>query len=699
MLVRDGFPDLKISLSEGMKIDNGERKRALLLHYAGETVYDIYEAEKKNSEPTYEATKGILKKYFEPKKNTQMEIYKFRTYKQNEGQSLDEFVTELRKLAKTCEFQNVDKEILSQVIQNCRSNRLRRRALREPDKSLDDILTLGRTLEIADSQATEMERESVNKVKAKTEHRMSTRSETGYKKKWSTSERQQKTQNHPVMCRNCGGEFPHKQKPCPAKGKKCNSCHKLNHFAKVCRSQRFRKSNPERRVYEVQDFEEHKHCTDEPSSDEEYTYSIQEQVRSVRKTPMTSLKINKRHCKLMIDTGATVNVLDETTYKYLGCPKLKRDKTKLVPYGGGSQLEVLGNCELEVETRNKFEIFQFHVVKGSHSALLGYTTAPQLELVHVVSQTTQPKLEVRYPEVFKNKIGRYNGKPVKLHINLDVKPVAQRSRRTPFHLRPKVEKEIQALLEQDIIEKVGNTPTPWVSPIVTPPKKDPNEIRLCIDMREANKAIVRERQCHSKRKTCYQQLKNLSMNLMAQQSSANLTLNLDTTSWNLKNSEHDSALEATLQALQKSGLTVNSNKCELNKDKITFFGIVFSKDGISPDPRKVKAVKESIPPTNVAELRSFLGMTNYSSRFIPHYATITEPLRSLTRQSSDWKWDCKQQNAFDKLKEELSSETVMTYSNPSSEINVHVDASPIGLGAIMTQKQKSIAYASRAARP
>lgn len=160
--------------------------------------------------------------------------------------------------------------------------------------------------------------------------------------------------------------------------------------------------------------------------------------------------------------------------------------------------------------------------------------------------------------------------------------------------------------------------------------------------------------------------------------------------------QHDSALEATLQALQKSGLTVNRGKCELNKDKLTFFGVVFSKDGISPDPRKVQAVKDTAPPANVAELRSFLGMTNYSSRFIPHYASITEPLRNLTRQSTDWKWDCKQQSAFDKLKEELSSETIMTYFDPTSEVKILVDASPIGLGAIMSQKQKSIAYASRA---
>ncbi|VDI24830.1 Hypothetical predicted protein [Mytilus galloprovincialis] len=150
----------------GLDIDDEDRKRALLLHYAGERVYDIYDAEKKQTLATYDATKKVLKDYFDPKKNIQTEIYKFRCYKQLDGQSLDEFVTELRKLSKNCKFANIDSEILTQVIQNCKSNRLRRRALREPDKTLDDILATGRALEMADSQALTMERETINKVQS-----------------------------------------------------------------------------------------------------------------------------------------------------------------------------------------------------------------------------------------------------------------------------------------------------------------------------------------------------------------------------------------------------------------------------------------------------------------------------------------------------------------------------------------------------
>ena len=93
-----------------------------------------------------------------------MEIFNFRSCKQKSSQSLDDFVTELRTLSKTYEFANPEAEILSQVIQHCSSSRLRKRALREPDKSLTEILTLGRSLELADHQAAVMQDDTVNSI-------------------------------------------------------------------------------------------------------------------------------------------------------------------------------------------------------------------------------------------------------------------------------------------------------------------------------------------------------------------------------------------------------------------------------------------------------------------------------------------------------------------------------------------------------
>ena len=128
---------------------------------------------------------------------------------------------------------------------------------------------------------------------------------------------------------------------------------------------------------------------------------------------------------------------------------------------------------------------------------------------------------------------------------------------------------------------------------------------------------------------------------------------------------------------------MNKQKCELNKNKITFFVVVFSDQGVSPDPSKVKSIKETSVPQNVNKLRTFLGMTSYCSRFISDYATICEPLRRLTRQNEEWKWSEEQQSAFETLKSKLSSDTVIAYFDASKESEVLVDASPVGLGAML----------------
>ena len=98
--------------------------------------------------------------------------------------------------------------------------------------------------------------------------------------------------------------------------------------------------------------------------------------------------------------------------------------------------------------------------------------------------------------------------------------------------------------------------------------------------------------------------------------------------------EHNTALEHCLQRLEASGLTVNLGKCVFLKHHLEFFGLVFSKDGISPDPKQISAPANRATPTTVSEIRSLLGMANFSAQFIPNFATLTEPLRRLTHKNT-----------------------------------------------------------------
>ena len=110
--------------------------------------------------------------------------------------------------------------------------------------------------------------------------------------------------------------------------------------------------------------------------------------------------------------------------------------------------------------------------------------------------------------------------------------------------------------------------------------------------------------------------------------------------------------------------------------------MVFSAQGMSPDPAKVKAIKQADPPTSVNDIRSLLGMTNYESCFIHNYADIVAPLRDLTYKGIKFKWQEVQQKALQQLKCSLTCDEVMAYFDPHKKTVLFVDASPVGLGAI-----------------
>ena len=111
-------------------------------------------------------------------------------------------------------------------------------------------------------------------------------------------------------------------------------------------------------------------------------------------------------------------------------------------------------------------------------------------------------------------------------------------------------------------------------------------------------------------------------------------------------------------------------------------------EGISPDPAKISAIKNMKEPTNLLEIKSSLGMINYCNRFIPDFFAVTAPIRHLTKKNNEFKWDKPQQEAFTTLKTLPTNTPVLVFYNPNTETSILVDASPHGLGAILTQKQQ-----------
>ena len=162
-------------------------------------------------------------------------------------------------------------------------------------------------------------------------------------------------------------------------------------------------------------------------------------------------------------------------------------------YGSNTPLPLLGVTDVTLAHNGQQFKTEIHIVKGSGGNLLGFQAAQELGIISIAQQVSHSSpcpdnaIAQRFPGLFSG-IGKIRNKVIKLHIDETVVPKQQRHRRIPFHVRKDVEVAKAQLEADDIIEKADG-PTPWVSPLVVVPKK----FRLCIDMREANKAIQREK--------------------------------------------------------------------------------------------------------------------------------------------------------------------------------------------------------------
>lgn len=359
------------------------------------------------------------------------------------------------------------------------------------------------------------------------------------------------------------------------------------------------------------------------------------------------------------------------------------------------------------------------------------------------------------PHLFQG-IGKAKNVKVKLHINENVKPVARRYKSIPFHMQGKLEVEVKRLVDLDILE-YAEGPTPWISPAVLAPKpNNEKEVRLCIDMRSANQAIERERHpmptiediqhkvngwtVFSKLdlRSGYHQLEldeesryittfathigllrykrlnfgincasEIFQNAIAQtidgvgsKDGGALNISDDIIVGGRDKKSHDIALLQVAERLDEAGYKLNLPKCEFDKCKIEFYGMTFSEAGMEPSPKRLEALLQMTTPQTPEEVQSLLGMVTYSSRFIPNFSTIAEPLRRLTHQDTKFVWRTEQQQAFDKLKQHLAEQPVIAYFDVNRQTEIVVDASPVGLGGILAQFDEEglgrvVAYASR----
>jgi transposase InsO family protein len=165
--------------------------------------------------------------------------------------------------------------------------------------------------------------------------------------------------------------------------------------------------------------------------------------------------------------------------------------------------------------------------------------------------------------------------------------------------------------------------------------------------------------------------------------------------------EHDRHLVAMLDRMREKGVKLNPDKLQLRQTEVKFFGEILSVKGMKPDPSKVEAVRNMPPPTSKKELECDLGMFTYLAQYAPHLSDMTTALRELLKNDVEWQWCPELDRDFEAIKELITREPgpVLRYYDSREPVVLQVDASQAGMGAVLLQDGKPVAYASRALTP
>jgi hypothetical protein len=163
--------------------------------------------------------------------------------------------------------------------------------------------------------------------------------------------------------------------------------------------------------------------------------------------------------------------------------------------------------------------------------------------------------------------------------------------------------------------------------------------------------------------------------------------------------EHAGHLHVVLQRLREHRLYVKLSKCDFWLKEIKFLGHTVSQAGIVVDPDKVQEVMNWKPPTTIRQIQSFLGLAGYYQRFISDFSRIAKPITELLKKEAKFVWGQKCEDAFHTLRQHLTTASVLVQPNSSKPFDVYCDASGTGLGCVLMQDNRDIAYASRALRP
>ena len=461
-----------------------------------------------------------------------------------------------------------------------------------------------------------------------------------------------------------------------------------------------------------------------------------------------------------VDTGATLSIISRHTYDTVWAgkqaPPIQPTNVKLRTYTR-EEIPVDGAIEAEVTYQDQKAQLSLVIVSGDGPSLMGRDWICHFEMdwthLHQVQAKPSSELEPlldRYKDLFKQELGKIKGITARLYPKAGARPRFYRSRPVPFSIRGKVEAEIDRQVKSGILEPVQFAE--WGTPVV-PVIKGDGSVRLCGDYKATvnqetkvdTYPLLRIEDIHASLaggtvfskldlSHAYQQV------TLDKESKQYVIINTHKGLYRLNrlpfgvasapsmfqrimegvlrgipgicvyiddilvsgrtDQEHLQNLEAVLKRLEEAGARLKREKCFFMLPSVEYLGFRISAAGLQPTTAKVEAIQRAPAPTDVSQLKSFLGLINYYGKFLPNLSSVLAPMYRLLQKESTWIWSDEQQKSFNMVKSLLTSDRLLVHYDPSKKLILACDASPYGVGAVLSHREengqeKPIAFASR----
>lgn len=775
---------------------------------------EIKQADAELAQPPdeYDAAVQALARHFSATCNVRVERHRFRDRRQLHGEPISEFALALRELASSCNFAaQADTNLCDQFVAGVTCPRLRERLLLEGDAlTFDRAVEIALLREQVQRESEALGTAPVDRVvpqhnrgRNPTGRRRHVRQSSSTDRRSTPSSSRSGFVRPPApeiasavvpysvntnVCGNCGAQNC-QPSACAARGRACFACGRRGHFQQYCRNSRRGRGRRPARVAEIVSEE------DAESVVNIFTVHAEKRTGVYVDVGVQPVALASRPCVItfLVDTGSAVSIMGEHNFRsrFRDQVELKKSQITLLDFSR-RKIPVHGQFTALVTYKSETAVVTFHVTPGGTSLLgvdavkaLGLqivgtelrclnmavepnvdTKGPKILRPEMHSQntnklsppTTKPPLGppkfgmptplwAKFEHLFSPELGLAKGVQHRVKLKQSVAPVTQKLRRLPLSVREAVSDELRNLLSADVIECVNASE--WVSPIVAARKKD-GSIRICVDLREANKAVVvdsfplphTEELLHALNGARYFSKLDLASayyQVLLHPDSRDITAFIthdglfrfkrvcfglasapaafqqlmtsilqgckgvlcyldDVIIFGKSEKEHMRNLEEVLQRISHAGLKLN-DKCVFNTSELSFLGHRVSAEGVAPLQTKVDAIVHAATPTDAGKLRSFLGLVEYYARFVPRLAEEVEPMRRLLRKDTPFIWDTAAENSLTRVKNLLASHRVLQMFDPALPVIVATDASAYGLGAVLQQVDgrhiRTVAFASR----